>query len=411
MATRILNWFRGYIKVKVTGFSTERFINLCGNHNIKVWGVENHGKFYILYMNRKSFFRLKTIVKKTRTKVAIEEKYGLPFFMHRYRKRKLFFIGILLFILIIFLMSLFIWDIRVEGNYSRTTEMILSFLEKNEIEYGMKKSDICCEDIEKMLRANYNDITWASARVEGTCLIIEIKENEIDLNEEVQDEVTDLVASDDGVIMNIVTRNGKPLVKNGDTVSAGQVLISGAIPVMDDYQVMLSCDYVKADGDITLKTKCNYEYEFPLEYKKKIYTGKERYDGTLRILGKKVGTEIWKKPFKRFDVIEVSRQCKLSEFFYLPITTNTRTIKEYEIKDAIYTEGAAKNLCYQNLEKFIFALEEKGVQIIDKNVKIGVSDDKCMGKGTLIILKPQTIRKHTEEILVTPLENNEENRE
>lgn len=40
-----------------------------------------------------------------------------------------------------------------------------------------------------------------------------------------------------------------------------------------------------------------------------------------------------------------------------------------------------------------------------------MSDDKCVGKGTLIILKPQTIRKHTEEIEVTPLENNEENSE
>ena len=46
-----------------------------------------------------------------------------------------------------------------------------------------------------------------------------------------KDTPCDIAAACDGYIKNVITKNGKQLVKAGDTVNAGDVLISGTVPV------------------------------------------------------------------------------------------------------------------------------------------------------------------------------------
>ena len=82
------------------------------------------------------FRKLKPIIRKTGTKVSIVERFGLPFFLHKYRKRKMFFAGALLFAALIFLMSRYIWNIDIKGNLTYTDETLLKFLKTREVEMG-----------------------------------------------------------------------------------------------------------------------------------------------------------------------------------------------------------------------------------------------------------------------------------
>ena len=68
----------------------------------------------------------------------------------------------------------------------------------------------------------------------------------------------DIVASEDGVISSIITRNGIPQVKAGDTVEKGQILVSGAVPVYDDGQNIVKYQIYEADADITILTKTHF---------------------------------------------------------------------------------------------------------------------------------------------------------
>ena len=97
--------------------------------------------------------------------------------MHKYRKRKMFFAGIVICAVFVYVLSLFVWQIEINGNHARTTDVLLSFLEENEITHGMPKGKINCEEIETMLRAKYNDIIWTSVKLRGTRLVIDIQEN------------------------------------------------------------------------------------------------------------------------------------------------------------------------------------------------------------------------------------------
>ena len=57
--------------------------------------------------------------------------------------------------------------------------MFADFLSESGIEPGMKKNKVDIEALEKAIRNEYNIITWTSARIEGTRLIIQVRENDL----------------------------------------------------------------------------------------------------------------------------------------------------------------------------------------------------------------------------------------
>ena len=95
-----LNYIIGYVNIKVESYFLERFINICISKKIFLWNVKRK-KSTILYANIsiKDYKRLKEITKKTKSRVKIESKKGLPFLLHKYRKRKIF-LGFFILVLI-----------------------------------------------------------------------------------------------------------------------------------------------------------------------------------------------------------------------------------------------------------------------------------------------------------------------
>ena len=176
---QVIRYIKGYLLIKVSGFSPERFMNLCSHHNIFLWDVENHGDYYLMKISLKGFYRLKGITRKTGTRVVITKRYGLPFLSVRIWKRRIFLFGLLGSLIFWIWMSGFIWAVEIEGNYYVTTDLFHDFLEKQEIQVGMKKDRINIEELEKAVRAEFDIVTWTSAKIEGTKLLIRIRENDL----------------------------------------------------------------------------------------------------------------------------------------------------------------------------------------------------------------------------------------
>lgn len=65
--------------------------------------------------------------------------------------------------MIVYLLSLFIWNIHIDGNQTRTDETILAFLEEKNTVHGMLRKDVDCEQIVKDIRQQFDDIIWVSA--------------------------------------------------------------------------------------------------------------------------------------------------------------------------------------------------------------------------------------------------------
>ena len=70
---------------------------------------------------------------------------------------------------------------------------------------------------------------------------------------------------------------------------------------------------------------------------------------------------------------------------YLPLIYGHNEYVEYVIQDATYTEEEASQILNDRFLMFCETLEEKGVQIIQKNVKIDYIGESSKMSGQLII--------------------------
>ena len=223
-------------------------------------------------------FRLKPFLRKSGCRVTILGKARGAFLFHRTRKRKAFFLGFLLAASILYLLSSFIWNIQVTGNRLNSTQAVLEVLEREGIRHGQPKGKISCQKAADLLREEFENVVWVSARIQGTRLVLEIKENTESFAEEKKGEIrpSDLRATKEGTVVRIVTRSGVPKVKVGDPCEKGTVLISGQIPITDDSGEVVRTEEVPADGDVYLSSVYYYQNRIPRRYERRIYEEKEK---------------------------------------------------------------------------------------------------------------------------------------
>ena len=123
----------GYVRVRIYGEQTERFLNLCRAREIRISDLRRESELSLTgCLQIRDFFRLAPIHRKTKVKIHILEKHGLPFFFYRSKKRKAFFLGLLLCAGLLLFLSGRLWEIDVEGNVRNSTPEILDFLEQKQ---------------------------------------------------------------------------------------------------------------------------------------------------------------------------------------------------------------------------------------------------------------------------------------
>ena len=397
---KILNLTAGYVLVSIVGEQTERFLNLCKGRNIHVRKIirQEDGSLLAVF-SVKDFFKLRPIRSKTKVHIRILKKYGLPFFFLRSKKRMAFFLGILACICLMLLLSGRIWNIHIEGNEANSTPEILNFLAREGIVHGIAKNKVDCSQIAAMVRKNYPEITWVSARMEGTRLILTIQEGT--RPQEVMDEEEspcNITADIEGTIVKMITRKGTPLKKPGDVCQKGDILVLGRLDYRNDSQEVYRYEYVHADADIYVQHEISYYHELPLVYEEQVYTGKEKKGFFL-----KIGN--WQFQFagrakEGWNRLVTEKVLRITENFVLPVSFGNITSKEYRLQEKTYSEEKAKSRAIEILHLYEEKLIEKGVQISANNVKIEIDHTTCISRGTF-----QVIEKIGEE---TPVKIQEE---
>ena len=409
-----IRYMKGFVRIRMIGYSAERFLNACAYRNIYIWGLRPVNGNYELNMYAKDFLSLKPILKKTGIQVRVIKKTGFPFWLHHYRKRRMFFLGAAGGIALLFLLSSIVWSIDITGNLSRSDDVLLKFLKEKQVKSGMLKTQVDCQRIVKDIRKEYDDIVWVSASMEGSRLKIQIKENEdADLNiekdkkEPEQDPYTaqvsqpmDIVADEDCVLTKIVVRKGVTELKEGMEVKKGELLVSGQVPVKNDAGEVIDYQYYESDADILGRVRLSYQDQTELFYLKKEYQ-KKRYALFVRTADQEMEILPWSA--------EKGMKCeKWSEIltgtadgsFELPVVCGIKRYFFYTEKKKKYTEKEIKSRLTERFRRYCRDLEKKGVEIIENNVKIYTGSNVAEAKGNLITIMP--VGKVNASVLLEP---------
>ena len=80
MVLKVMKFFRGYLFVRLTGYSPERFFNLCAASGLDIWDVIFSKGNYIFSMGIHDFFSSKPFIKKAKIRLRIQQNWDFLFF-------------------------------------------------------------------------------------------------------------------------------------------------------------------------------------------------------------------------------------------------------------------------------------------------------------------------------------------
>lgn len=382
----------GFVNISVEGFFTERFINSCFSNAIFLWDLKRENSTYLkVKISVKDFKKIKKIARITKCKVKIENKKGLPILMHKYRKRKIFLIAILVIAIFIFALSRFIWNIEIIGGNNIKEDEIRSLLSENGIEIGKRKGDFNLEKAINKIRMAREDISWIGIDIKGTNLIVKI--NEADKSPEIIDvnQVCNIIADKEGEISKLIVKQGTARVTVGDKVKIGDLLVEG---VMEGKYT--GNREVAAMADIEVKKRAEKEEKQKLVQDIEVKTGNEEKKIEIKFHKFKINFNKRVSNFEKYDTIITAKKLKFFSNYYLPIEvskiTNLETKQEHkkytvsELTDKIKLELEQK-LCEElGLENLDEKHENFEVEVQGEEVYVKLIYDMCEKIGTKEIL-------------------------
>ena len=370
----IYMFFAGYVNLSIEGFFVERFINICMNKKIVLQDLHRENNTYIKVKILKSDFKeIRHIAKKTKCKVKIEKKAGIPFYINKYRKRKVFAIAILVIAIFIFALTKFIWNIEVVGNEKISKEEIIELVSEYGIKQGKLKSNINEEKISNAIRLKRDDLSWIGISIKGTNAIITIREA-IETPEIIdKNEICNIIATKDATISKIVVQSGTARVAVGDEVKKGDILVEG---IMEGANT--GNREVHSEADVYGKSYYEKEKKESFVQNIKSKTGNEEQKNEICINKFKINFNKGVSKFENYDTISTSKKIKLFSDFYLPIEIKKITNIEIVNEQKVYSEEELKEKIEKELEEELenkYEISKYDEKNKKRDVEVNLEDD------------------------------------
>lgn len=367
----LLAYIFGYLEIKVEGYFIEKFINNCLKSNIFLWNIKRK-RTTIMTCNIgvKDFKNIRKILKQTKCRIKIEKKKGLPFTFNKYRKRKIFALLIFIILIIIAILSNFVWNIQIEGTEKISKDELIQTLKEEGLSIGKFKPGIETREIINKVRLDRDDIAWIGIEITGTNAIVKVVEAEEKPEIVDEDEYCNIVATKDGVVTKIMAQNGTPLVKNGDLIKKGTVLIGGWLEGK-----YTGTRYVHSNGQVEAKVWYTQKERVYLKETKKEDTGEAQNKYSVNINNFIINFNKRVSKFENYDTIEEAKKIKLFSNFYLPIELVKTTYKEYKVVEIAHTLEEAKTIGIERAKDKLNAQIENTNNITDEQVNIKEETD------------------------------------
>lgn len=356
MIIKLFHLIYGFLCIKISGEFNERMLNLFSVNKINVWNITKNEEEIFVCISIKDFKKIRKIRRKTGIKISISERHGLPFVLSRYHLRYGVFAGVSLCVGLLIFLNLFVWQIKVEGNYNVDSEKILTVAGQFGLKKGAYKKKINAHELRDKILLNCDGLAWASINIEGCSVTINVSEIK---NETTENSYCNLVSDYNGVIKNIVVQKGTAAVEKGDAVQKGDLLISGIVEFTGHTRFTDAVGIVTAQVEEKIEITVNQKdlgknyisdgyKKFALEFfsvKIPLFLGGElrNYDynhneNPLKLFGKELPItlhELEVYPYNFYDYVKSESEIKKeTELLFIQEIKN-RGIVDYTVLDTV----------------------------------------------------------------------------
>jgi len=370
--------FKNRVKILIEGVNIKRLIKTLVKNKIEIYDLNfiSYKQIEITIKANKQK-QIKSFLKNYRYKTI--KNYGFSLLKKFSLSNLGIIIGLFIFFACVFLNTNFVSKIYISGNDKIQSSEIINYLKTKNIKTNTFLTILNTEKLEKDLENNFKDISLCSIIRKGTNIIINIKEK---LYASEILESKDLVSKFNGQILKIDCKQGTPLVKVGDSVQIGDILIAG---FLENNSTKVNCIAI---GEIQMKVWYTNTFKFFNETTNKVRTGKLVTNSYFKFFNKNITIKKPKINFEKYE--KETKESYLFENNIVPI----KIFKEYfyEIK-----ENVVKNEFSSEKDAIIDKTLTEALSLVPQNVEVinsftEISDTE---NGKIITSYVETIQSFT----------------
>lgn len=326
---RIDFWLLGYRKIKVERekLSTVSFILLRSSINSH---INNDGTVSV---RERDFEKCVKAIENC-TEYEASDTLGLYGAYKSVNHKPTIVITSIISLLTIIVLSSFVWDIRVEGETEASEEFVEAALQDSGFYIGKIWALCDLGKIETELLSSNPRFSWININRRGTVAYVVVSDNKNPEDDTyTPNGYANIVAADDCVIEEIRVVRGKAMVKKGDVVKAGDLLICG-IESSEN-----SGELCYAEGEVIGRMLDTVSVFVGRNYEKNTVASEKLVNADVKIFNFPINI------FKRYgksttecDIIENVKVFSLFGKCLLPIKIISRYERSCEKECAVYTD-------------------------------------------------------------------------
>lgn len=374
-------WFSGYAVLSADAENAAGLLNLFLRNDLPFsdLSVDGDGNI-ILFCSLRCAKRILRAAEHTH--VTLVRRGGLPLLLLRLSRRTGLIVGGLCALALLLVSRLFVWDVRVTGNRTLSAQEVIDELSACGFGVGSYLPGIQSGELENRVLLASERLSWISVHMNGTVAEVQVLERSAPPEEEPSRRPADLVAAADGQIETVELYRGNCLVRTGQAVRRGEVLVSG---IFENENI--GCRFTRAAGRVLARTEHTYHIEIPLNYLQKEYIGTEKGDLWLNFFGFSAKiSENTGNGEGSCDIIETVTHLDRWGLPNLPLSFRRETRRLWRETEAERTPEEALELAYARLTEELAGLSD-GAQLLSKRVETTLTESALILDCTVLCIE------------------------
>lgn len=341
-------YLTGYADVTVDADGAAPLLELCRRRQYVYTRFIRTPKGGItLRMNWPTAKRVMAELTEAGVSAAVGRWGGLPRLGRWCRHRWGLVMGLVLAGMLLFLSTRFVWDVRITGNETMTETQVKETLAACGFGVGTSLKGLRVDQLQNRVLLADPRIAWISVNMTGTVAYVQIRETQA-ADAPPSETPSNVVATRSGTVAWVEMGEGNLLVRAGDVVKAGELLVSG---LYDSYTHGYRMTH--ATAKVYAYTAREMEVTVPLSYEKKVYTTDDTavfQEKILNFFGKSIKfSKSTGNVGVLCDTIEEKVSWGVSADVGFPISTVTVTYVPYTLESAVRTPDEAEIMAYDLL--------------------------------------------------------------
>lgn len=285
------------------------------------------------------------IARRLGLKMRIEKKHGIYFTLKRHRDKIGFAAGAIFAAAVVLFLNLFVWEINISGNKAVSSEEIMATLANSGLKTGTLRTAHDARKIEWNIMNDNKEIAWATVNIQGCCVNVVVSETRREAEMKYDDDKpVNIIAAKYGVIRKIDVFDGQGVVKVGDAVMKGDLLVSATF---EDRHGKLTLKHSRAR--VMAETDYEITVELPLEQVIETTGGVKKSVKGIEIMGLSIplGSS------RGCEGLPAEKEEKELHFLWIRLPIKELCTKYFTVKrnTITYTAEQAKGGAFQLLEQ------------------------------------------------------------